>query len=236
MARAGDILAGCLRSLEKAVEPGVKTAQLDALAAKYIGERGGIPSFKGYRGFPGSICVSPNDMVVHGIPGETRLEERDIVGIDVGVTLDGYIADSAITLPVGEVSEEAQRLMSATQEALEEALVLCVPGCRVGDLGHAVQSYVEDRGFSVVRTLVGHGIGTSMHEDPQIPNFGVSGRGPRLNEGVVLAIEPMVNAGAYEVRTGEDGWAVFTADRSLSAHFEHTVALTADGPRVLTRR
>lgn len=236
MARAGEILAGCLDALSKAVEPGIRTIELDALAEKYIRARGGIPSFKGYRGFPGSICVSPNDMVVHGIPGDTRLAEGDILGLDVGVTLDGYIADSAVTLPVGGASEEAERLMRATEEALEEALKLCVPGCRVGDLGHAVQAYVEERGFSVVRTLVGHGIGTSMHEDPQVPNFGKLGQGPRLNEGVVLAIEPMVNAGSYEVRTADDGWAVFTEDRSLSAHFEHTVALTADGPRILTGR
>src|SRR5660398_201809 len=236
MARAGEILAGCLDALSKAVEPGIRTIELDALAEKYIRARGGIPSFKGYRGFPGSICVSPNDMVVHGIPRDTRLAEGDILGLDVGVTLDGYIADSGVTLPVGGASEEAERLMRATEEALEEALKLCVPGCRVGDLGHAVQAYVEERGFSVVRTLVGHGIGTSMHEDPQVPNFGKLGQGPRLNEGVVLAIEPMVNAGSYEVRTADDGWAVLTEDRSLSAHFEHTVALTADGPRILTRR
>ncbi|OPZ78314.1 MAG: Methionine aminopeptidase 1 [Actinobacteria bacterium ADurb.Bin444] len=193
-----------------------------------------MPTFKGYRGYPASICASPNDMVVHGIPGPTILKNGDILGIDVGVTLRDYVADAALSIGIGEVTPESQALMDATKRSLELAIEQCVVGNRVGDISHAVQSYVEALGYSVVRALVGHGVGREMHEDPQVPNFGPPGQGPRLLEGMVLAIEPMVNMGGPEVEVGPDNWAVFTKDGSLSAHFEHTVAITADGPRVLT--
>jgi len=234
IARAGRILRGCLDVLSQKVEPGVSTKELDRLAEEFIRGHGGTPTFKGYRGFPGSICTSPNDMVVHGIPGSTRLREGDIVGIDVGVTLDDFIADAAVTLAVGDVSEEAQALMTATRESLMLAVEECWPGKRIGDISHAVQSHVELRGYSVVRSLVGHGVGRAMHEDPQVPNFGLPGRGPRLSEGMVLAIEPMINSGGFDVEVGADSWSIFTKDGGLSAHFEHTVAVTAAGPRVLT--
>ncbi len=234
MARAGAVVRGCLELLAQAVRPGVTTKELDALAEEYIRSQGGIPTFKGYRGFPGSICTSPNHMVVHGIPGKVRLQEGDILGVDVGVTLEGYVADAAMTFPVGEVSEEAKRLLRVTEEALYKGIAQCVVGRRVGDISHAVQTHAEAHGFSVVRSLVGHGVGREMHEDPQVPNFGPPGQGPELREGMVLAIEPMVNAGGYEVEIGDDSWAVYTRDGSLSAHFEHTVAITKDGPRVLT--
>jgi len=234
MARAGAVLRGCLDLLGRAVEPGITTRELDRLAEKYIREKGGIPTFKNYRGFPGSICASPNDMVVHGIPGKVRLDEGDIVGIDVGVTMDGYIADAASTFPVGEISPEARELLRVTEEALMLGIAQCVVGKRVGDISHAVQTHAEDHGFSVVQSMVGHGVGRSMHEDPQVPNFGPPGQGPELREGVVLAIEPMVNMGGYEVEMGDDNWAIYTKDGSLSAHFEHTVAITKNGPRILT--
>lgn len=234
IAQAGRIVRGCLDMLAEAVEPGVSTRELDRLAEDFIRGRGGVPTFKGYRGFPGSICTSPNDMVVHGIPGATRLKEGDILGIDVGVTYEEFIADAAVTVPVGAISEQARSLMEATRESLMLAVEQCVPGRRVGDISHAVQTHVEARGYSVVRSLVGHGVGREMHEEPQVPNFGRPGRGPRLSEGMVLAIEPMVNIGEYEVEVGSDSWSIYTRDGSLSAHFEHTVAVTADGPRVLT--
>jgi len=234
MTRAGRVVHGCLQMLAAAVRPGVSTAELDRMAEDYIRSHGAVPTFKGYRGFPSSICASPNDMIVHGIPGETVLDEGDILSIDVGVTLEDYVGDSAITVPVGEVSEEAFALMAATRESLGRAIEQCREGNRVGDISHAVQAYVEERGYSVVRSLVGHGIGRDMHEDPQVPNFGAPGKGPRLVAGMVLAIEPMVNAGRYEVEMGDDGWAVYTRDGTLSAHFEHTVAVTSNGPRVLT--
>lgn len=234
MARAGAIVQGCLELLAQKVKPGVTTKELDSLAEEYIRSRGGVPTFKGYRGFPGSICTSPNDMVVHGIPGKVRLREGDILGVDVGVTLDGYIADAAKTFPVGEISEEAWRLLRVTEEALYKGIAQCVIGRRVGDISHAVQTHAEANGFSVVRSMVGHGVGRNMHEDPQVPNFGPPGQGPELREGMVLAIEPMVNAGGYEVEIGDDSWAVYTKDGSLSAHFEHTVAITKQGPRILT--
>jgi len=234
MARAGRVVHGCLQMLAAAVHPGVTTTELDRMAEDYIRSHGAVPTFKGYRGFPSSICASPNDMIVHGIPGEAALDEGDILSIDVGVTLEDYVGDSAITVPVGEISEEASALMAATRESLGRAIEHCREGNRVGDISHAVQAYVEERGYSVVRSLVGHGIGRDMHEDPQVPNFGAPGKGPRLVEGMVLAIEPMVNAGRYDVEMGDDGWAVYTRDGTLSAHFEHTVAVTSDGPRVLT--
>lgn len=234
MARAGRLVRGCLEILAAAVHPGVSTAELDRMAEDYIRSHGAVPTFKGYRGFPSSICASSNDMIVHGIPGEAALTEGDILSIDVGVTLEDYVGDSAITVPVGEVSEDASSLMAATRESLGRAIEQCREGNRVGDISYAVQAYVEERGYSVVRSLVGHGIGRDMHEDPQVPNFGAPGKGPRLVEGMVLAIEPMVNAGRYDVEMGDDGWAVYTRDGTLSAHFEHTVAITSDGPRVLT--
>jgi methionyl aminopeptidase len=234
MARAGAVVRGCLELLAKEIRPGVTTKELDTLAEDYIRAQGGVPTFKGYRGFPGSICTSPNDMVVHGIPGKVRLREGDIVGIDVGVTLDGYIADAAMTFPVGEISEEARRLLEVTEQALYKGIAQCVVGRRVGDISHAVQTHAEAHGFSVVRSMVGHGVGRDMHEDPQVPNFGPPGQGPELREGMVLAIEPMINAGGFEVEVGDDSWAVYTRDGSLSAHFEHTVAITKQGPRILT--
>ena len=236
IAAAGAVVAECLELLAAAVRPGVTTAELDRWAEKFIVERGGTPTFKGYRGFPSSICASPNDMVVHGIPGAYTVREGDILGLDVGVTLDGYVADAALTLAIGQIAGEALRLLSVTQESLEAAIEQCRVGNRVGDISHAVQELVEAPGFSVVRTLVGHGVGREMHEDPQVPNFGPPGRGPRLEDGMVFAIEPMINVGGYDVELGEDAWTIYSADDSLSAHFEHTVAITKHGPRVLTRR
>jgi len=220
--------------LAEAAKPGVTTEALDHLAEDYIRGHGGIPTFKGYRDFPGSICASLNDMVVHGIPDDTSLVDGDILGLDVGVTLDEFVADAALTVGIGRISAEAQALMDATRASLGKAVEQCVVGNRIGDISHAVQSYVEARGYSVVRTLVGHGVGRDMHEDPQVPNFGPAGRGPRLTEGTVLAIEPMINLGGHDVYVGSDRWAIYTTDGSLSAHFEHTVAVTAAGPRVLT--
>ncbi len=236
IAAAGRVLADCIDALAEAVRPGVSTGELDRLAESFIRERGGVPTFLGYRGFPRSICASPNDMVVHGIPGKTRVTDGDLLSLDVGVTLDGYVADSAVSLAVGTVGAEARRLMDVTRESLEAGLAECRAGRRLGDVSHAVQEVVEDAGFSVVRSLVGHGVGRTMHEDPQIPNYGEPGRGPRLEEGMVFAIEPMVNAGGYEVYVADDGWSIYTSDGSLSAHFEHTVAVTREGPKVLTRR
>ncbi len=212
------------------------TAELDRLAERLIRERGGVPTFLGYRGFPASICTSPNDMVVHGIPGPYRMADGDVLSVDVGVTLEGYVADSAITLPIGTVEPETRRLLDVTAESLEAALAECREGRRLGDVSHAVQEVVEAAGFSVVRSLVGHGVGKEMHEDPQIPNYGEPARGPRLEEGMVFAVEPMVNAGRHEVYVADDGWSIHTVDGSLSAHFEHTVAVGKRRPRVLTRR
>ena len=234
IAAAGRILARCLWLLRGKARAGVTTGELDAAAEKFIGSQGADPAFKGYRGFPGSICASPNSMVVHGIPGDYRLKRGDILSIDVGVVLDGWVADAAITLPIGAVSPVAKRLLSTTRAALFDAVELCRPGRRLGDISHAVQSRVEEDDFSVIRSLVGHGVGRDMHEDPQIPNFGRAGTGPELEEGMVLAIEPMVNAGTHPIRVGNDSWSVFSQDGSLAAHFEHTVAVTAQGPRILT--
>jgi methionyl aminopeptidase len=236
MAAAGRVLAECIDELVAAVKPGIVTRELDAMAERFIIGHGGSPTFKGYRGYPGSICTSPNDMVVHGIPGKYKVRDGDLLSIDVGVTLDGFIADSAVTVAVGEVSEEAQRLLRTTRASLEAAILQCRVGNRLGDISHSVQKVVEAEGFNVVRSLVGHGVGRQMHEDPQIPNYGEPNHGPRLEAGMVFAIEPMVNVGTYDVFVAPDGWAIHSADGSLSAHFEHSVAVTQNGPRVLTRR
>jgi methionyl aminopeptidase len=220
--------------IARKIRPGVTTLELDEAAEKYIRSQGATPAFKGYRGFPGSICASPNHMVVHGIPGPEKLQRGDVLSVDVGVVKDGWVADGAITFPIGEVSPVAAKLLDTTRESLMLAVEQCVPGKRLGDIGHAVQSHVEGAGFSVVRSLVGHGIGRSMHEEPQIPNYGSPGRGIPLEEGMVLAIEPMTTAGRHAVRMGDDGWAIYSQDGSLTAHFEFTVAITADGPRILT--
>jgi methionyl aminopeptidase len=234
MAAAGDILVRTLRLVEGKVREGVTTAELDAAAEKFIRSQGAEPAFKGYRGFPGSICSSPNSMVVHGIPGPYKLERGDVISIDVGVIKDGWVADAARTFPVGNVTPVARKLLNVTRASLFAAVEQARPGNRLGDISHAVQTTVEREGLSIVRSLVGHGIGRDMHEDPQIPNFGEPGRGPLLEEGTVLAIEPMVTAGRHAVRMGGDGWAIFSQDGSLAAHFEFTVAVTAAGPRILT--
>lgn len=234
MAAAGAVHARTMKLLEGKIRPGITTKELDEAAERYIRSQGAIPSFKGYRGFPGSICASPNSMVVHGIPGPYRLAEGDIISIDIGVTLDGWVADGARTFAVGAISPVAETLLEVTRQSLMDATEQARPGNRLGDISHAVQTRVEGAGMSVVRSLVGHGVGRDMHEDPQVPNFGAAGRGPLLEEGVVLAIEPMVNAGRHGVRVGDDGWAIFSQDGSLAAHFEFTVAITADGPRILT--
>ncbi|MDX6224720.1 MAG: methionyl aminopeptidase [Frankiales bacterium] len=234
IAAAGRVLARCLSMLHGKARPGVTTADLDEAAEKFIRSQGGEPAFKGYRGFPGSICASPNSMVVHGIPGDYELKRGDVLSTDVGVVLDGWVADAAITIPIGNVTPLARRLLGTTRAALFEAVEACRVGNRLGDISNAVQRRVEQDGFSVIRSLVGHGIGRDMHEDPQIPNVGEPGTGPELAEGMVFAIEPMVNAGAEEVRMGSDNWAVYSRDGSLTAHFEHTVAITAEGPRILT--
>jgi methionyl aminopeptidase len=234
MAAAGAIQARCLRMLRSKCRAGVTTAELDAAAARFIASQGAEPSFLGYRGFPGSICASPNSMVVHGIPGPVELRRGDVVSIDVGVTKDGWVADAAITVPVGVVTPEAKRLLASTEAALKAGADQVRPGNHLSDISHAIQRRVESDGFSIIRSLVGHGVGRDMHEDPQVPNFGEPGRGPELEPGMVLAIEPMVNAGGPEIRMGDDGWAVYSADGSLAAHFEFTVAVTEEGPRVLT--
>jgi methionyl aminopeptidase len=234
MAVAGAIQSRCLRMLRAKVRPGVTTDELDLATERFITSQGAAPSFLGYRGFPGSICASPNSMVVHGIPGPYELRRGDIISLDVGVTKDGWVADAAITLPVGEISPDASRLLATTEAALYAGTEQARPGNHLGDVSHAIQQRVEADGLSIIRSLVGHGVGREMHEDPQVPNYGEPGRGPELEPGMVLAIEPMVNAGGAEVRVGEDNWAVYSADGSLAAHFEFTVAITDDGPRILT--
>jgi methionyl aminopeptidase len=234
MARAGEILVATLELLESKIRPGVSTAELDEIAERYIRSRGGMPTFKGYRGFPGSICASPGAMVVHGIPGPYRLKVGDIVSIDVGVTLDGWVADAARTFPVGNVSSQARNLLGATEESLHAGVAQCLAGNRMGDVSNAIQQVAEGAGLSIVRSLVGHGVGRSMHEDPQVPNYGKPGKGPLLEEGLVLAVEPMTTAGSPGVRVGGDGWAIYSDDGSPAAHFEFTVAITGEGPRVLT--
>jgi methionyl aminopeptidase len=234
MARAGRVVVDTLALLGERIQPGTTTAELDALADEFIRSQGGAPTFKGYRGYPASICTSPNDMIVHGIPGPYALQEGDILSIDVGVTLDGYVADSAYTFAVGPIDPDAERLLEVCQDALAAGVEHCQPGGRLSDISHAVQQVTEENGFSVVRALVGHGVGRAMHEDPQIPNFGPPGRGPELAPGMVFAIEPMINAGGPDIRVADDRWSISTADGSLSAHFEHTVAVTEEGPRILT--
>ncbi len=235
MERAGAIVARTLGALEEMVAPGVSTMDLEKRAEAIIEEAGGKPAFKGYRGYPASICSSVNEQVVHGIPSARRvLKEGDIVSIDLGVIYDGFYGDAALTVPVGSIEPEVQRLLEVTRQALAVALPEAREGARVSDIGYAVQSYVEGEGFSVVRHFVGHGIGKRLHEEPQIPNFGKPGKGPRLKSGMTLAIEPMVNAGGFDVKVLDDGWTAVTKDGSLSAHFEHTVLVTAKGGRALT--
>src|SRR5260221_5139288 len=237
MREAGRLVGEVLSELASKVAPGVNTAELDEVAERRIAKAGATAAFKGYDGYPATICASINDEVIHGIPSGRRvLEEGDIISIDVGASLDGYFGDSALTLAVGHVSEEAATLLRVTEEALYKAIERVRPGARVSDIGHAVQRHVEVFGFSVVREFVGHGIGQRMHEEPQVPNYGEPGRGPRLAEGMVLAIEPMVNAGKAAVKGLRDGWTAVTGDKSLSAHFEHTVAVTAGEPLHLNGR
>ena len=231
---SAQLVARTLEMLGGEVKPGVTTGELDRLADGFIRDHGARPAFKGYRGFPASICPSVNDEVVHSIPGERRLNPGDIIGVDVGVEIDGYFGDAAFTFPVGEVSDEAKRLLRVTRESLVLGIEQARAGKRIGDISHAIQAHAERHGFSVVRELLGHGIGRQMHEEPQVPNFGPPDRGPRLMAGQVLAIEPMVNLGGPEVMTRPDGWTVVTRDGSLSAHFEHTVAVGTDGPEILS--
>lgn len=235
MRAAGRLVARALEELRRHIRPGVTTAELDRIAEEFIVRHGGRPTFKGYRGFPAAICASPNDVVVHGIPGDVVLKEGDIFSVDVGVTLDGFIGDTAWTFPVGEVDPEAARLLEVTERSLEAGIAAAQPGGYVSDIGAAVQAVVEAAGFSVVREYTGHGVGRHMHEDPPVPNYGPPGRGPRLKPGMVLAIEPMVNAGTHEVEVLADGWTAVTKDRKISAHFEHSVAITEEGPFVLSR-
>jgi methionyl aminopeptidase len=234
MAAAGDILVRTMDLLAGKIRPGVTTLELDAAAERFIRSQGATPAFKGYRGFPGSICSSPNDMVVHGIPGKFKLGRGDILSVDIGVVKDGWVADAARTFGVGDVSPVAAKLMEVTEGALFAAVAQCRPGNRLGDVSHAVQAHVEAEGFSIVRSLVGHGVGREMHEEPQVPNYGAPGKGVPLEEGMVLAVEPMVTVGRHMVRMGDDGWAIYSQDGSLAAHFEFTIAITATGPRILT--
>ena len=235
MKEACRISAGALQTAGKAVEPGVTTAELDKLAEDYIRSQGGEPNFLNYEGYPATACISINNEVIHGIPSKQRkLKSGDIVSIDLGAKFQGYHGDNAATFACGDVSPEAKRLMDTTRESLYEGIKAAVQGGRIGDISHAVQSYVEARGYSVVRKFVGHGIGTQLHEAPEVPNFGTAGRGIRLLPGMTLAIEPMVNAGKSDVRILPDGWTVLTGDGSLSAHFEHTIVITTDGPKILT--
>jgi methionyl aminopeptidase len=235
MARAGELVHETLRLVAEQLEPGVTMLELDRIADEHIASRGGVPTSKGYKGFPAALCISPNSMVVHGIPSAYRAREGDLISVDLGVTLDGLVADSAVTLPVAEVSAEAQRLLDVCQEALAAGIAEAQPGNRLSDISHAVQLVVEEAGFSVVRSLVGHGVGRSYHEDPQIPNYGPPGKGPLLGEGMTLAIEPMITAGRPDVYVHDDDWSISSVDESLAAHFEHTVAITAEGPKILTK-
>ncbi|HHN64148.1 MAG TPA: type I methionyl aminopeptidase [Nitrospirae bacterium] len=234
--RASQIVAEALSTLKQVIAPGITTKELEQIAEEVIRSRGGVPAFKGYRGYPASICASVNDEVVHGIPSiDVILREGDIISIDLGVIYEGLIGDAAMTVPVGRVDKETERLIRVTEEALYKGIKEARISRRVGDISHAIQRYVESHGFSVVRAFVGHGVGRSLHEEPQIPNFGYPGKGPKLKEGMTLAIEPMVNAGTYEVVIMKDGWTAKTADGSLSAHFEHTVLVTRNGPEILTK-
>ena len=235
MARAGELVAETIALVGEHIQPGITTGELDRIAEEFIRDHGGVPTSKGYRGFPAATCISPNAMVVHGIPGEHRVEEGDLISVDVGITLDGLVADSAYTFGVGEIDPEAQRLLDVGKQALEAGIGQARAGNRVGDISHGVQELVEGAGFSVVRSLVGHGVGRSYHEEPQVPNFGEAGRGPLLQPGMTLAIEPMITAGGPDVFLHDDEWSISTQDGSLAVHFEHTVAITDDGPLVLTR-
>ena len=235
MKEACRISAGALQTVGKAVEPGVTTAELDRLAEKYIRSQGAVPNFKNYNGYPATACISINNEVIHGIPSAKRvIKAGDIVSVDLGAMFNGYHGDNAATFACGDVSDEAKRLMQTTKDALYEGIAAATAGSRIGDIGYAIQRYVEAAGFSVVRQYVGHGIGTKLHEAPEVPNFGTAGRGIRLLPGMTLAIEPMVNAGGYDVKVLPDGWTVLTKDGSLSAHFEHTVVITSDGPKIMT--
>jgi methionyl aminopeptidase len=235
MREGGKITAACLKMLAENVRAGISTGALDQLAEEFIRSHGGTPEFKGYQGFPASICASPNAMIVHGIPGSYRLKEEDIISLDVGVRYEGFVTDSAITVGVSEVSDETKGLLKTTQQCLLAATEQISVGNRRGDIGHAIQTLAESRGYGVVRDLVSHGVGRKMHEDPQIPNYGRPGTGPRLLPGMTFAIEPMITLGDYEIRISErDGWSIYTADGSLAAHYEHTVAVTENGPWVLT--
>jgi methionyl aminopeptidase len=234
IAAAGRVAADTIAHVGRHIEPGVATGELDRIAEEFIHSQGGIPTSKGYRGFPKAICISPNDMIVHGIPGDYRVQDGDLLTIDVGVTLDGYVADTAYTFAVGEVSAEAERLLEVAQAALASGIEQAQVDNRIGDVSAAIQAVVEEAGFAVVRALVGHGVGRAYHEDPQIPNYGTPGRGARLSPGMTLAIEPMITAGGVDIVLDDDQWSVYTADGSLSAHFEHTVAVTEAGPRILT--
>lgn len=234
MRHAGKVTAQILRELVEAVKPGISTFALDEIAESRCKDLGVKPAFKGYHGYPNSLCVSVNSEVVHGIPSGRLLKEGDIVSLDFGVIADGYHGDTAITVPVGAINSEAKKLLEVTQEGLARGIAQAVPGNRLFDVSHAIQNYVEAHGYSVVREFVGHGIGRSLHEEPQVPNFGPKGKGVPLKEGMVLAIEPMINAGGYAVRVEPNGWTAITVDGSLSAHFEHTVAITKDGPEILT--
>ena len=236
IARAGALVAETISHVAEQMSPGLTTAELDKIADRFIRSHGGVPTSFGYKGYPAAICISPNAVVVHGIPGRHRVQEGDVITIDVGVTVDGYIADSAYTFAVGRVDPETQRLLDVGQDALAAGIAQAQLGSRVGDISHAVQEVVEGAGFSVVRSLVGHGVGRHYHEDPHVPNFGLPGRGPRLSEGMTIAIEPMITAGGPEVYLHQDGWTILTEDGSNAAHFEHTVAITNDGPRILTPR
>lgn len=234
MREAGQIVAETLLLVEEKVKPGITTAELDRIAEEFITKQGAKPSFKGLYGFPSSLCISVNEQVVHGIPGAYILKEGDIISVDCGALLNGFHGDAARTFPVGKVSQEAQRLIDVTTNCFFEGIKFAQVGNRLTDISHEIQSYVENSGFSVVRDFVGHGIGKAVHEDPEVPNFGKPGRGPKLVEGMVLAIEPMVNVGSHRVKTLNDKWTVVTNDRSLSAHYENTVAILPDGPEILT--
>ena len=234
MARAGVVVAETLALLEEQIQPGITTAELDEVAEEHIRSRGGEPTFKGYKGYPAATCLSPNSMVVHGIPGTVKLQDGDILSVDVGVTLDGFVADSAWTFPVGSIAPDAQRLLDTCKSALEAGIAEARVGNAIGDISKAVQTVTESAGFSVIRSLVGHGVGRSMHEDPQVPNFVSNYSGPELKEGMTIAIEPMITAGGPDVYIHDDEWSISTSDGSLAAHFEHTVAITAEGPRILT--
>src|ERR671937_866078 len=237
MRRGGHILADVVDRLRDTVKPGMSTLEVDEDVEAFIRSRGAVPAFKGYRGFPATVCISINEEVVHGIPSaHRRLKEGDIVGLDLGCIVEGYYADCAFTLAVGDVPARVQELLDVTRESLERGITECRPGRRLSDVSHAIQSHVERHGLSVVRAFVGHGIGRGLHEEPQVPNFGEPGRGPQLRPGMVLAVEPMVTMGAGDVRILDDGWTAVTRDGSLAAHFEHTVAVTEEGPDVLTRR